>query len=190
MSANFLAKNTINCSLIFSGFSSYFLVGAQNRYVLYPHYFYRVFSILNFVFLCFFQPLHYAIRQKQHFYLTSFFYSLTSFIYLKIKFRYKGSWVKIIRQNSRSLVINFKHSHLLKVAVTNYFVRKHKVFLEYRTIVIWGFDISGMQTYMTKVRDLKPASTFTTIGARFGKQVFYKRVGKVSKYIMSRAKIF
>jgi hypothetical protein len=47
-----------------------------------------------------------------------------------------------------------------------------------------------MQTYMTKVRDLKPASTFTTIGARFGKQVFYKRVGKVSKYIMSRAKIF
>lgn len=123
-------------------------------------------------------------------YLKKFYSSWYNFLSRRIKFRYKGAWLRMKRKNQRFLLINLKHSHYLRISMADFYVRRRGRFLDHRPLTVWGFNFSGVYSISQTIVNMRLASTFTTMGVRFAKQVFLKRVGKISKYTTMKTRIF
>jgi len=104
------------------------------------------------------------------------FNSITSAFFNKIKFRGKGYYVYKNYRNAISFQFGFSH----RVKIYLYFVNVKK--LTKTSVLMFGlnkFDIIKAGHMFT---DKRPINIFTGRGARFTRQIIYRKSGKISSY--------
>jgi hypothetical protein len=96
--------------------------------------------------------------------------------FVKIKFKGKGYY---IYKNLRNTITpQFGYAH--RLYLYSYFVSVK--FLSKTSILIFGFKHQDLIKVSLGVKNMRPINIFTGRGVRFSKQIFYKKVGKVSSY--------
>ena len=109
-------------------------------------------------------------------------FTWTSFIVKKIKFKHKITWFYIKRNCSQLVKFKLGFSHMVLAFLPDVRVRRHKKYLRYHTLVIWGLNPYFVNLTVRHIYCLQPVNTFTLRGFRYSRQRLFKRVGKVNKY--------
>lgn len=149
------------------------------------------FKFYNFLYILNMPNLnYYSVNNKWLITLSKLFFSLDTYLVYRLRFRYKGTWLRMQRREQRLIVINVKFSHYYKIYFTDNYIRKKGRFFEYRPLTIWGFNFQSSYNMARTIISIRPASTFTIMGIRFSKQRFLKRVGKISKYTTMKTRLF
>lgn len=96
--------------------------------------------------------------------------------FLKLKFKGKGYYVYKNKRNT--ITPQFGYAH--RLYLYSYFVSVK--FLSKTSIFLFGFLKSDLLKVGYGLKQMRPINIFTGRGARFSKQVIYKKQGKVSSY--------
>ncbi len=103
-------------------------------------------------------------------------YLLTSFFFIKLKFKGKGYY---IYKNSRNTIApQFGYYH--RIYIYSFF---NKVkFLSKTKVLLFGLVKSDILLASHKLKQKRSINIFTGRGVRFARQIIYKKTGKVSSY--------
>lgn len=116
-----------------------------------------------------------------------FFYSWKKFLIKKIKIRHKVSGLKIYIRNY--IRINYGFSYNLLIPLTLY-IFKRKKFIKINKIHFWDINPVNIYNFTSTIKNIQSISQYSLKGFRFSKQKFIKRIGKVSKYMDFKSKLF
>ena len=96
--------------------------------------------------------------------------------FLKLKFRGKGYY---LYKNFRKVITpQFGYSHRLYF----YIYLASFTFLTKTKILFFGLSLINVIKLSNLIKTIRPANIFTGRGMRFSRQVFYRKIGKVSTY--------
>ena len=116
-------------------------------------------------------------------------YSWERFIVKKIKYRFKGGWI-FVNHSFLNLIFEFGRSHRVYFFLYNLKFLRKKRLLEASSFIFWGINIRYINYILHLMCLVRNFNSYTSLGIRFSRQKYYKRIGKVSKYTMFKSKIF
>lgn len=115
--------------------------------------------------------------------LNYYIYSWGNFIVLKIRFKHKGGWIYYLKKKWKMLVLNFGYSHRLAIKNNSFFLRRFKKHFRFHLLVFCCYSRSLITELLHYIRSFFMLNIFTQRGIRLGRQLVYKKQGKVSKYM-------
>jgi len=107
----------------------------------------------------------------------------------KLKFRHKLSWFFFKRNFIKLFIFQVGKSHYISQTLRAYVIRK-KRYTSSNSLIFFSINWNFLNAYCTNIKDVQSINPYTMRGLRFGRQVVYKRQGKISKYSGMKSKIF
>lgn len=154
---------SLKSSLVFYMFSNNYFFVLNHRFFFYKS-FYNI-TVLN-------------VALRKHLYSVSLLNlnKLISIHTLKILFNGKGYRSYISSRNT--LTFSFGYSHLLYI----YTLDTQVVQLTKNKLLVYGLNTFLVNQFSFQFYAVKPLNIFTLKGVRFRKQIFRKKIGKLSLY--------
>jgi ribosomal protein L6P/L9E len=122
-------------------------------------------------------PLFLSNQNSLYTHMLKLFYNnLTTLFFTKLKFKGKGYY--IYKNYRNTITPQFGYSHRLYLYSPHNYIR----FLSKTSLVLFGLNVRDVSISAKKLFMWRPVNIFTGRGVRFSKQIFYKKLGKVSSY--------
>ena len=122
--------------------------------------------------------------------LASFLRCWDSTVGCKLKFKRKGSWMRIRRVWPSSISLKVGLGHYQRIGSLGNSAIRYKKHLRRHSIFLIGLRWREVASILKQIRSYRPMNACTKRGVRLGRQLFYRRQGKQSKYTALKSKIF
>ena len=122
--------------------------------------------------------------------LMLFFRGWNTTLGYKIKFKRKGSWMRLKRYWPQFVSLKVGLGHYQRINIDDMFPIRYKKHLRRHSILLLGCNWLKMGNSAKKIQSYRPMNSYTKRGIRLARQLFYRKQGKQNKYKALKSKIY